>query len=327
MWHLRSTRRRMAIVVALLSMCLISIAVALVWDSSPLVDASGHSFTGDYASSLNQLLDANPEWGPIAYVLDGFDAARMAGVRAVPVDLNKDIDIARYSHIAIYGDLPNASKRMGGLSSAFACQQPVCDLDGKLCLYETKSIAESIAVSSGERAFVRSDAKVVLPSLSAATGLEKPSVSGMLHMLLLSSDTGDLSVAPISGSEAFRLLTNEAIATAAFGRSPFVRTRNGIRYRLLGPVVGDGLDVGESHRDQCLGVFAGLGYSIDTPIVLDSGKLSFRDLLAESIANFSFEQDELSWTAHAYATYVAPKREWTDRFGKTTTFSELLSLT
>jgi hypothetical protein len=68
-----------------------------------------------------------------------------------------------------------------------------------------------------------------------------------------------------------------------------------------------------------------LGLSLDELIKLDSESCSLRDLLSESIANFTFEQEEMSWTAIAYAHYVAPAESWRDRFGRATTFSALLS--
>ncbi len=161
-----------------------------------------------------------------------------------------------------------------------------------------------------------------LPSLARFAESEVLSVSGLLHVLLLHG-LGETGLPkPASGEEVLRLLTDERLAKAAYGVSPLIRTRNGFRYRLMGHYGGDETELGESHRDQCLSVFAALGLPLDFPVALESGELRLEDLLSESIANFTFEQAEMTWTAMAYAHYVPPLKQWTDRFGQTTTFSQ-----
>ena len=160
-------------------------------------------------------------------------------------------------------------------------------------------------------------AKIVTPS-GAKT------ISGCCHILLYYGlGPTDLPFLP-SGIDALQVLTHERDATAAFGRTPFVRTRNGLRYHRLRDPIALHVGVGESHRDQCLATFASLGLPLDTPIVLEHGDYTISDLLSESMANFSFDEKELAWTAIAYAQYIPPRTRWVNRFDEHTSFSELV---
>ncbi len=172
----------------------------------------------------------------------------------------------------------------------------------------------------------------VAESASAMNGLPPfanrvSSVSGLLHGLILHR-FGDLGLTgmgqPTTGLDALRILTDERRAIGFFGETQFVRTRNGLRFRLQGlDGGGDGDWRGESHRDQSLSTFAMLKLPKDIPIDLEDEKLSIADLISESVANFTFKQGEMNWTAIAYAHYLPPATHWTDRFDRTTTFSEL----
>jgi hypothetical protein len=95
-----------------------------------------------------------------------------------------------------------------------------------------------------------------------------------------------------------------------------------LRFNLANDEIFDS-PVGETHRDQCLATFAALNLPVSTPIQLKVGTFSIGSLLSESVANFSFDQHEPAWTAMAYAKYLPPKKEWTNRFGEKTTFSQM----
>jgi len=147
-------------------------------------------------------------------------------------------------------------------------------------------------------------------------------ISGYCHVLLFYGlGTTDLPGVP-SGEAALRALTDEQAAIQTFGKTPFVRTRNGLRYFISRDPVFN-TEVGETHRDQCLATFAALDLKLDTPIHLKGYSYSISNLLSESIANFAFDQHEPAWTALAYTKYLPPKKEWANRFGERTTFSQL----
>jgi hypothetical protein len=105
-----------------------------------------------------------------------------------------------------------------------------------------------------------------------------------------------------------------------------MKTRFGIRYRLAGvatdAAAGSG---GESHRDQCLACFAVSDIALEDPVFFKSESFTVRDLLSESLANFTFEQRELCWSVIAYSKYLPPQRSWTDKYGRKSTFSDVVT--
>jgi len=291
---------------------------------------------------LNSVLEQHKDWGPVAISYAGPFSPDLVGARVIPIDngtLNSPL--SSFSHVAISSSyLWRDSKQMRSPASASQLakcfvefvkdERPIHRLDESILLYETASFnATYHRLISGEKKAHGASVDIAssslhLPSLANAVGIERPSVSSLLHMLMLFG-LGETGLPkPATGAEALRILTDENLGRAYFGESPLIRTRNGLRYRchLLDPPTA--VDSAESHRDQCLATFAQLGLSLDEVVRLESGSYSLRDFLSESIANFTFEQGEMPWTAVAYSHYVAPTESWTDRFGRTTTFSELL---
>jgi hypothetical protein len=73
-----------------------------------------------------------------------------------------------------------------------------------------------------------------------------------------------------------------------------------------------------------LAVLAEAGVPLSTPICFSQrDACSLEDVLRDSVANFHLDQEELEWTACAYARYVPPAAQWTNKFGQTFTFNEL----
>ena len=163
------------------------------------------------------------------------------------------------------------------------------------------------------------------PALICHSDNEKAwvSVSGFCHLLLFyQRGSTDLS-SFTSGETMLKSLLDESAAIQTFGHSPFIRTRNGLRYYLSNDPVFHS-EIGEVHRDQCLATFADLDLPLNTPIHLKSESLRISNLLSESVANFSLDQQEPAWTAMAYAKYLPPQKKWVNRFGEQTSFSQLV---
>jgi hypothetical protein len=148
-------------------------------------------------------------------------------------------------------------------------------------------------------------------------------VSGFCHVLdFYGRGPTDLPLVA-SGDSALKALTDEDEAIRRFGKSPFEKTKHGLRYSLFDEV-SVGVDLGEAHRDQCLAMFAALDLPASTPIRLRSGTYSIADLVSESLASFSFEQRELEWSAMALAKYVPPQTAWTNSAGQRLDFPGLV---
>lgn len=160
------------------------------------------------------------------------------------------------------------------------------------------------------------------PTLSRIIPKEKISISEMCHILLFYGlGPTDLKAVP-NGLDALEALTNEKTAVRVFGKSPFIRTRDGLRYYRANDPLGRP-EEGESHRDVVLATFAALDLPLSTPMNLHAGQYSISHLLAESVATFYLQQREPAWTAIAYAKYLPPRKEWVNRFGEKTSFSDL----
>ena len=123
-----------------------------------------------------------------------------------------------------------------------------------------------------------------------------------------------------SGREVVAVLTDHGLSKPLFGEPIFFKTRSGIRYRDLGI---QKVYTGENHRDFCLATFADLGLPLTTPMTAVDGSYSLRDLLRDAVENFNIKQDELAWTAIAYALYLTPQRAWTNRYGESFTFDDV----
>jgi hypothetical protein len=290
--------------------------------------------------ALDKLLNVRSDWGPVALLSSG--SPDVLGIRVAPERAQAPIaSFAGYSHIAVSANVlagegqafrPNGnSSRDAELLTVLRHQQPVDVTDYSILVFETRPLLgrpRQGDLNDAPHGPVKADRAEVaipatLPSLADARDT-KPTISTLTHILLLHGPLDTCSKTLVSGSEALRILTDERRAIAAFGESPFVRTRNGLRYKIDSVLVSEVNGIGESHRDQCLATFAYLGLPPTYPITLQSEASSIQDLVSESVANFSFDQREITWTAIAYAHYLPPARHWTDRFGRTTTFSALL---
>jgi hypothetical protein len=146
-------------------------------------------------------------------------------------------------------------------------------------------------------------------------------VSGLCHLLMYyrldRTDVPEFS----SGESMLRALTDERRAIELFGASPFIRTRNGVRYCLYDDPLSP-TKVGEAHRDQCLATFSELHLPLSTPLRLIAGTYTVRDVLSEAVASFDINQKEPAWTAISLTRYLPPQKEWVNRFGKRTNFSD-----
>jgi hypothetical protein len=297
---------------------------------------------GQGLAELDRVLDQHPEWGPVAIAYSGPVSPEVLGSRALPLNFTvAGSPLDECSHVAIsvnilLGDTESypwyqRNARAAHFERFFRTQVPLHHTDGSIFIFDASTYTHPHDSGEGQAIALKDEAKltpangtrVQLPTLAQASDSDPLTIAGLCHVLLLNGfgDTG-LKM-PTSGTEALRLLTDDRAARSVFHDSPLVRTRNGLRYRLAKSAIDNNSALGESHRDQCLATFAAIGLSLDDPIRFEGESHSLRDLLSESVANFTFDQRELSWTAQAFATYIPPAKSWIDRFGKETTFSEL----
>ena len=222
---------------------------------------------------------------------------------------------------------PESSRWSTGMQSVFIASTPKRYLRHQTTPWKLRSIRWNDNPRDKHTEYLQSITNAKLPTLANIwnkdTHENYMTLSGLCHLLLF-YNIGDTDIPTLtSGEDALSILTDETYATEIFGKSPFVRTRDGVRYHITSDIT-IGSDIGELHRDQCLSTFATMGLPLDTPIYLIDEELVIKDILNESVARFGLEQEELAWTSIAYAKYLPPKTEWRNRFGEITTF-DLLS--
>jgi hypothetical protein len=118
---------------------------------------------------------------------------------------------------------------------------------------------------------------------------------------------------------AIEVLLDDGLGRRCFGDSVLFPTGSGFRFRAR---LGNGV-IGERHRDQCLATFAELGMPLSAEVQLRSAKYHVRDLLNDSVAEFTLDEEDIEWTALAYALLLPPMRSWTNRYGEIYTFDDL----
>ncbi len=153
---------------------------------------------------------------------------------------------------------------------------------------------------------------------------EKPGVSLFLHVLRLHGVDGHFDHPVLNDSQkVLRLLTDSEFGRSFFGAPAIKRTRHGIEFVSAALTLEEHTRATESHRDQCLASLGELGVPLSTPITVGEEKLTLEAALTDSLANFHLKQNELQWTAIAYALYVPPRKEWVNKFGERHTFDDL----
>ena len=92
-----------------------------------------------------------------------------------------------------------------------------------------------------------------------------------------------------------------------------------------------GLEMAESdtgspteHRDQTLAALAEFGVPLSAAIESEDGTFHVYDLLRTSLGEFHLDQEEISWTATAYACYLPPQTTWWNRYGEPFSFDRLV---
>lgn len=155
---------------------------------------------------------------------------------------------------------------------------------------------------------------------------KKLSASFVLHILRVCGPAYEVSLPGSSTTQPLlSLVTDERLGASMFGSPSMVITDFGVRYTDVEPFgrSRNTREAGESHRDQFLAVMAELGIPLSQPIVMSAGKRCVRNVLSDSLAQFHVKQDELAWTAYAYACYLPPQKTWENRFQEKFSFDDI----
>lgn len=75
-----------------------------------------------------------------------------------------------------------------------------------------------------------------------------------------------------------------------------------------------------SHHDHTLAGMAEVGTPLDFPVITSQGARTYRQMLEQSLRDFSLNQVEYEWSVLAYALFLPPTREWVDGEGQLVNF-------
>lgn len=150
------------------------------------------------------------------------------------------------------------------------------------------------------------------------------SVSQCLHLMLLFGTQARVSRQDHPDEvKVIDIVTDDRFAGDFLPSACFVTTTFGVRFVApMSPGVGDSRG-SEAHRDQVLATFGVLGIPLTQRIMIKGAAHELKEALADSISAFHSAQNELSWTAIAYLSYVLPRTDWKNRFGDIYSFDDI----
>jgi hypothetical protein len=155
---------------------------------------------------------------------------------------------------------------------------------------------------------------------------EPVSLSGLLHAVRIYGLDGPVPLGgqPAETLPALTLILDHEKGSAYFrGEPPLINTRDGVRTRVTERRDAKRQPGRQAHSGQLLAVLAELGVPLDTSLTTANGRFAVRDILRDTTANFSLDQEEIEWAAVGLALYLAPEPGWRDKFGRPLTFDQL----
>jgi hypothetical protein len=109
------------------------------------------------------------------------------------------------------------------------------------------------------------------------------------------------------------------------GNPTLIDTRDGVRCRTYDRDQGAKQAERQAHDGQLLAVLAELGIPLHRPLSTSGGSWTVGRLLDDMLANFDLKAREIEWVALAIALYLPPRSGWTDKFGRSYTFGDLVN--
>jgi hypothetical protein len=170
----------------------------------------------------------------------------------------------------------------------------------------------------------REDASRILARLQPQLRGRNPKINSVEHALRLwgtSAIFADENT--LSGAEMRELLLDHRSFAAAWGpkAKPFVmpdtRDPQRIAFRT------DAGNATSSHIDHTLACLAEVGTPFDFPVITPRGESTVGRGLAESLRQFSLNQEEYEWSTLVFLHYFPEIREWTSTEGQRITWDRL----
>ena len=118
-----------------------------------------------------------------------------------------------------------------------------------------------------------------------------------------------------SGPKVVEIVCSSEKARERFGSAPHVLNRNGLHF-------AQEESSGEKHVDETLSVLAEAGIASNRPVQLIGHTTTVAEGVRASVSNFVMEQ-RLDFSVLAFAHYLPPQKDWTNKFGETISFDDV----
>jgi hypothetical protein len=153
-------------------------------------------------------------------------------------------------------------------------------------------------------------------------------VPEILHALRLWGLKSDFSGDSVINSNRRGILSGpqmlERVLDDRVLRKSIVPSESILYWTKTGIQIQYGTSSSPAHCDQLLKVAAEIGLPADSPVFPAGGRRgTLNDIIRDSLRDFLIDQ-ELEFTAIAYSRWLPPYDRWTNRFGNTTTFEDLV---
>ncbi|HEV3303888.1 MAG TPA: hypothetical protein VG055_29815 [Planctomycetaceae bacterium] len=162
-----------------------------------------------------------------------------------------------------------------------------------------------------------------LDRLVPTRATEAMDVSGLLHLCHYYGVDVEVTGGNLkTPTPVLSVLTDNRLSSLYYGEAVLHRTRYGIRF-VTSINQSQKESTREHHRDQTLSVLAECGVPLSQPLTFGTETFHLSDVLDDSVANFTLDQDELHWTALAYAIFMPERQTWQNHFGETFSFDDV----
>ncbi|HET6423180.1 MAG TPA: hypothetical protein VFG20_05825 [Planctomycetaceae bacterium] len=170
----------------------------------------------------------------------------------------------------------------------------------------------------------REEASRILTRLQPRFRGRNPKINSVEHALRLwGVEARSDDETALSGAELRELLLDHRAFAAAWGpkAKPFVIPDTRDTQRLMFRT--DAGNATSSHVDHTLACLGEVGTPLDFPVITPRGESTVGRALAESLRQFSLNQDEYEWSALVYLLYLPETPEWTSTEGQRITWDRL----
>lgn len=169
------------------------------------------------------------------------------------------------------------------------------------------------------------DAEKVAQAVERIKLHQRIPLSGLLHAAMVFGI--DMKVPGPSGSREprslRRVIFNHTLSEAYFGRATFIETHYGLHNRVVSPRDSRLLPEQQSHWALLLSELGKHGVSLEQEVTTATGRFSVRDVVRDTVANYTTDAPQIEWMCMSLAMYLPPNTRWVNKFGQGFSFDDM----